>query len=176
MDVSKAGIAFAGLVLFAVPALSAKDPASYDKGLLLSMDSMSCGFAEKDGKTITGEILGTDSAHKKYTGSSLPGVRAAIGSCRLPHSPQRLKTSDSLAGRGNSRVQNPQGRHGASRPRKRQEGSRVHRRIHAAAREREGSQKQPVACQPEESAASFTSPGGWRKTSVLQLSYSCLMP
>jgi len=64
MDVSKAGIAFAGLVLFAVPALSAKDPASYDKGLLLSMDSTSCGFAEKDGKTITGEILGTDSAHK----------------------------------------------------------------------------------------------------------------
>jgi len=64
MNVSKAGIAFAGLVLFAVPALSAKDPASYDKGLLLSMDSTSCGFAEKDGKTITGEILGTDSAHK----------------------------------------------------------------------------------------------------------------
>ena len=28
------------------------------------MDSTSCGFAEKDGKTITGEILGTDSAHK----------------------------------------------------------------------------------------------------------------
>ena len=64
MNVSKAGIAFAGLVLFAVPALSAKDPASYDKGLLLSMDSTSCGFAEKDGKIITGEILGTDSAHK----------------------------------------------------------------------------------------------------------------
>ena len=64
MNVPKAGIAFAGLVLFAVPALSAEDPASYDKDLLLSLDSTSCGFAERDGKTITGEILGTDSAHK----------------------------------------------------------------------------------------------------------------
>ena len=28
------------------------------------MDSTSCVYAEKDGKTITGEIIGTDSAHK----------------------------------------------------------------------------------------------------------------
>jgi hypothetical protein len=27
------------------------------------MDSTSCGYAEKDGKVITGEIVGTDSAH-----------------------------------------------------------------------------------------------------------------
>jgi hypothetical protein len=29
------------------------------------MDSTSCGYAEKDGKTMAGEILGTDGQHKK---------------------------------------------------------------------------------------------------------------
>ena len=29
------------------------------------VDSSSCGYAEKDGKTIAGEILGTDGQHKK---------------------------------------------------------------------------------------------------------------
>jgi hypothetical protein len=42
----------------------AKDPPSYDKGTLLSMDSSMCGTAEKGSKTITGEILGTDGEHK----------------------------------------------------------------------------------------------------------------
>jgi hypothetical protein len=28
------------------------------------MDSTHCGYAEKDGKTLTGEILGTDGQHK----------------------------------------------------------------------------------------------------------------
>jgi hypothetical protein len=64
MKPSRAGIVCAGLILFAAPALLAKDPPSYDKGLLLSMNSTSCGYAEKDGKTITGQIIGTDSAHK----------------------------------------------------------------------------------------------------------------
>jgi len=61
----KLGVAVAGLVLFASPALFAKDPPSYDKGLLLSMDSAMCGTAENGGKSLTGELLGTDSAHKK---------------------------------------------------------------------------------------------------------------
>lgn len=64
MKLSQAGIVCAGLMLFAAPALLAKDPPSYDKGVLLSMNSTSCGYAEKDGKTITGQIIGTDSAHK----------------------------------------------------------------------------------------------------------------
>lgn len=61
----KLGIAVAGLVLFASPALFAKDPPSYDKGVLLSMDSTMCGTAENDGKSLTGELIGTDSSHKK---------------------------------------------------------------------------------------------------------------
>lgn len=64
MKVSRMGIVCAGLVILVAPRVLAKDPPSYDKGTLLSMDSTSCGYAEKDGKTITGEILGTDAAHK----------------------------------------------------------------------------------------------------------------
>ncbi|MGH9712970.1 MAG: hypothetical protein ACRD5M_06695 [Candidatus Acidiferrales bacterium] len=53
------------LVLTVAPATLAKDPPSYEKGLLLSMESAACGYSEKAGKSVTGEILGTDSAHKK---------------------------------------------------------------------------------------------------------------
>jgi hypothetical protein len=37
----------------------------YQKGTLLRMDSNSCGMQEKGGKSITGELLGTDSQSKK---------------------------------------------------------------------------------------------------------------
>jgi hypothetical protein len=37
---------------------------SYQKGVLLQMESSSCGYAEKGSKTIAGEILGTDGEHK----------------------------------------------------------------------------------------------------------------
>ena len=45
--------------------LSAKDRPAYEKGVLAQMDSTSCGYAEKDGKTLAGEIFGTDGQHKK---------------------------------------------------------------------------------------------------------------
>ncbi len=64
MKLWRVGIVCAGLIISVAPTLLAKDSPSYDKGTLLSMDSTSCGYAEKDGKTITGEILGTDAAHK----------------------------------------------------------------------------------------------------------------
>lgn len=50
---------------FAVAPLQAKDKPAYERGVLLQMDSASCGVAEKDGKTLAGEILGTDGEHKK---------------------------------------------------------------------------------------------------------------
>jgi hypothetical protein len=52
------------LVLISASVASAKDPPSYDKGTLLSMDSSMCGTAEKGSKTVAGEILGTDGEHK----------------------------------------------------------------------------------------------------------------
>src|SRR5262249_52289499 len=53
------------LLLSAAGNLQAKDKPAYEKGVLLQMDSSSCGYAEKDNKTIAGEILGTDAQHKK---------------------------------------------------------------------------------------------------------------
>jgi len=43
---------------------SAKDTPAYEKGVLIQMESSSCGYAEKDGKTIASEIFGTDGQHK----------------------------------------------------------------------------------------------------------------
>ena len=45
-------------------AVQAKEPPAYEKAVLVQMDSSTCGYAEKDGKTIAGEIFGTDGQHK----------------------------------------------------------------------------------------------------------------
>lgn len=60
----KFGISVAAAILATATLGLAKDAPTYDKGLLLSMDSSYCGTAEKGGKTIAGEILGTDAEHK----------------------------------------------------------------------------------------------------------------
>jgi hypothetical protein len=41
-----------------------KEPPPYEKAVLVQMDSSACGYSEKDGKTIAGEIFGTDGQHK----------------------------------------------------------------------------------------------------------------
>jgi hypothetical protein len=61
----KLGTLVAGVILLVTPAIFAKDVPTYDKGTLLSMDSTTCGTAENGGKSVAGEILGTDSSHKK---------------------------------------------------------------------------------------------------------------
>jgi hypothetical protein len=43
----------------------AKEPRAYQSGKLLQMDSVQCGVDEKDAKSFTGEMIGTDSGHKK---------------------------------------------------------------------------------------------------------------
>ena len=52
------------LCCLALPA-AAKGPKFYQKGQLVNMESVSCGYAENSGKTFKGEIFGTDGAHKK---------------------------------------------------------------------------------------------------------------
>jgi len=47
-----------------VTPVAAKDKPVYDRGVLLQMDSTHGGYAEKDGKTFVGEIVGTDGQHK----------------------------------------------------------------------------------------------------------------
>ncbi len=43
----------------------AREARHYQTGVLLQMDSVECGVDEKDAKSVAGEMLGTDSGHKK---------------------------------------------------------------------------------------------------------------
>jgi hypothetical protein len=43
----------------------AKEPKAYQSGKLSQMDSVKCGMDEKDAKSFAGEMIGTDSGHKK---------------------------------------------------------------------------------------------------------------
>jgi hypothetical protein len=43
----------------------AKELKAYQSGKLLQMDSVQCGVDEKDAKSFAGEMIGTDSGHKK---------------------------------------------------------------------------------------------------------------
>src|SRR6516165_2465586 len=45
-------------------AVYGKEPRHFQSGKLLQMASVPCGMAEKDAKTLTGELLGTDNSHK----------------------------------------------------------------------------------------------------------------
>jgi hypothetical protein len=60
----KSGLAIIILIIAGSTLALAKDPPSYEKGLLLAMNSAACGTAEKGNKTVAGEILGTDGEHK----------------------------------------------------------------------------------------------------------------
>ena len=43
----------------------AKDAQPRQSGKLLQMESVACGVDENSGKSVVGELIGTDSAHKK---------------------------------------------------------------------------------------------------------------
>ena len=53
-----------GAVLLASVAY-AKEPKPHQGGKLLQMESVACGVDENSGKSLAGEIIGTDGAHKK---------------------------------------------------------------------------------------------------------------
>src|ERR1700751_2073153 len=53
-----------GVVLVASVAY-AKEPKPHQSGKLLQMESVACGVDENSGKSLAGELIGTDSAHKK---------------------------------------------------------------------------------------------------------------
>jgi hypothetical protein len=55
---------FITAMLFASLA-EAKKPIAHQNGTLLQMDSAECGVDENSGKSVVGELVGTDSAHKK---------------------------------------------------------------------------------------------------------------
>ena len=51
--------------LFCASFAYAREPHAPQSGTLLQMDSVECGTDQKSAKSITGEIIGTDSAHQK---------------------------------------------------------------------------------------------------------------
>ena len=53
-----------GVVLLA-SVVYAKEPKPHQSGKLLQMESVACGVDENSGKSVVGELIGTDSAHKK---------------------------------------------------------------------------------------------------------------
>jgi hypothetical protein len=53
-----------GVVLLASVAY-AKEPKPHQGGKLLQMESVPCGVDENSGKSLAGELIGTDGAHKK---------------------------------------------------------------------------------------------------------------
>ena len=55
---------FAAVILMACVAYS-RDPKPRQSGKLSQMESVACGVDENSGKSFVGELVGTDSAHKK---------------------------------------------------------------------------------------------------------------
>lgn len=53
------------IALLAGPLAYAKEQRAHESGTLLQMDSVECGADQKSGKSLAGEMLGTDSAHQK---------------------------------------------------------------------------------------------------------------
>src|SRR5205085_7661206 len=60
---TKSGV-ICGLVLLASIAY-ANEPKPRQSGKLLQMEAVACGIDENSGKSLAGELIGTDSAHKK---------------------------------------------------------------------------------------------------------------
>jgi hypothetical protein len=56
---------FLCVLVLASAAAFAKEPKPYQTGKLLQMDAVSCGVDEKSGNSLAGEMIGTDSSHKK---------------------------------------------------------------------------------------------------------------
>lgn len=56
-------VAVAALALAAVA--QAREPKHYQSGKLVKMESVYCGTDQKNGKSLAGEMIGTDSSHMK---------------------------------------------------------------------------------------------------------------
>jgi hypothetical protein len=54
-----------GVLLLLASLANAKQPKPRQSGKLMQMESVPCGVDENSGKSVLGEIIGTESAHKK---------------------------------------------------------------------------------------------------------------
>lgn len=53
------------VVLLAASIAQGKEPKHYQSGKLVKMESVRCGTDQKNGKSLAGEMIGTDSSHMK---------------------------------------------------------------------------------------------------------------
>lgn len=51
-------------VLASAALVYAKEPKRFETGVLLKMESVECGFNEKSGQSLTGQLIGTEGAHR----------------------------------------------------------------------------------------------------------------
>src|ERR1700756_2871757 len=54
-----------GILIVAALTAFAKEPVFHQQGNITNMDAVECGVDENSGKSFAGEVLGTDSGHKK---------------------------------------------------------------------------------------------------------------
>jgi hypothetical protein len=58
-------LAISVLILGALGSATAKDRPAYEKGKLTKMESVPCGYSQSSGKSVAGDLIGTDSAKTK---------------------------------------------------------------------------------------------------------------
>jgi len=58
-------VTFLAVAVLLASLAQAKEPKVHHSGTLLQMDSVECGIDENSGKSFVGEMVGTNSAHKK---------------------------------------------------------------------------------------------------------------
>ena len=56
---------FAAVLLLVAGSAFAKEPVFHQQGTITAMDGVECGLDENSGKSLAGEVLGTDGAHRK---------------------------------------------------------------------------------------------------------------
>ncbi len=61
----KTRLALAVLILACITPAAQAGEKSYQKGMLMEMESVACGYDEKSGQSLAGSVLGTDSGSRK---------------------------------------------------------------------------------------------------------------
>ena len=83
----------AALAVMLAPSTFARTERSYDKGTLLSMESVSCGYQQNSGKSVASEIIGNLARPGSVTSSGRfnPTALQASGSSRMRPAPKRIE-------------------------------------------------------------------------------------
>jgi hypothetical protein len=105
-----------GIVLAASLA-PAKETKRYQAGTLLQMESVECGVDENSGKSFVGEMVGTDSAHKKTHALLCQEYILQSDTVIYRIRPPRREASSPTAGRSSRSISHPEGQDAFARGR-----------------------------------------------------------